>query len=506
MDVYEAFAFWRGLEYKYPVDRWQINGIAVWPLIRMGLASEISAFPQNGNKNTMSKLEMYIKKVAKVYSDRLELIVKDNSHCQKLCQADVVVLRDMCGRNVMLPDGSIFDHNMDPLQYCLNETGYTVFNFEQVGRAKIRVPRWSNSYIIDTMVVQCLIKKKIQKKIKPVCDIEKYDDFLKELSLHGIKINNILLDNLSSNILFISDLANSFIKKLKKIKPRIVVLTCWYDDVKMALALAAHRLNIPVVEIQHGVAAGSGRHPSYYNWTKIPNGGYALMPDYMWVWDKSDYDEMIPWATNSMRPFIGGHPMNIIWSDTENKLSHYYQKKYEQEYGFDKPTILVTLQWGKVYPQWFIDYINEHEEYNWLIRLHPVVDDYERDFMKKIYLRNNIRKDSPANFPLEILLKNVHLHVTLSSSVVLDAVPFGCHSIVMNDDGINKYGKQLESGMVSYAGNRKEFHDRVQKIILNNDSNNDNRCVETLRDVGNYAISQIIEIARNASPVWETLR
>lgn len=504
MNVYEAFDFWHDLEDKFPVDRWQINGISIWPLIRIQLGFMSSAYQHNEKGNSLSKWIRYRNKIAKLFNDRINLLINDNKHCQKLCRADLLFMRDMCGRNVVLPDGTLFDHNIDPLQYKLQKNGFVSFNFEQVGNIEPRLPRWSNSFLIDSFILRCILKKNLYKYIKKkVYQVEKYDEFLEKLSLHGVDVSIVSLENLANRVLFISNMSNWFEKKLMAIKPRVVILTCWYSDEKMALALAAHKLNIPVIEVQHGIAAGGRCHPQYYTWMKMPDNGYELMPDYMWVWDKSDYDEMIPWATNSMRPFIGGHPMNLIWSDTENKLSHYYQEKYEQEYGFDKPTILVTLQWGSVYPQWFIDYINEHEEYNWLIRLHPVVDDYERDFMKKIYVRENIKKDSPATFPLEILLKNVNLHVTLSSSVVLDAVAFGCHSIVMNDDGINKYGKQLDSGMASYAGNRIDFHYSVQKIILNNDPNKDNRSMENLRDVGNYAISQIIEIARNSSPAWE---
>ena len=504
MELDEAFALWRKLEYKYPVDKWQINGVAVWPVIRLILGYHTSAYSQN-NKKSIAKWRQYSNRIIKVWADRVRLLAKDRRHQQKLDQADIVFLGDTGDRNVLMPDGTLLDHNHDPLKILLNRAGYTIFSFEELGHDMPRMPRWSNSYAIDMMVLKCLFRKKLLKKYNKPTEIhmELYDEFKKELLFNGIEIYALMINELISQVVFLNDLADAFVDKLKRIKPRIVIHECWYAETKMALALAAHRLNIPVVEIQHGVAAGSGRHPSYYDWTKIPNGGYALMPDYMWVWDESDYDAMIPWAKESMRPFIGGHPMNLIWSDSDNELNKYYQTKYEKEYGNDRPAILMTLQWGTNYPQWIIDFINQHDEFTWLIRLHPVIDECEKIFMLQIKDAENIHKESTGSFPLEILLNNVAIHITMHSSVVLDALPFACPSIVMHPKAKEMYSKQITEKVAYYADNAETLQTKINDLLVQSNKNVVSNEMQKQYKVGNDAIKKIIDIIDNSKPSWE---
>lgn len=505
MEIDEAFMFWHELEHKYPVDKWRINGVAVWPLIRLCLGANTSAYSQSDVK-PIAKWRQYSKKILKVWMDRIKLMLKDREHQQKLEKADVVFLGDTGDRNVLMPDGTLLDHNLDPLKIWLKREGYTIFSFEELGRDMPRLPRWSNSYTIDKLVLKCLFRKKLLKKCsrKVDCHMERYDEFQKELLSCGIDIKALKIPELVAQVMFLNELADTFTARLKKIKPRIVIHECWYANAKMALALAAHRLNIPVVEIQHGIAAGSGRHQAYYDWSKIPDGGYALMPDYMWAWDEDDYKAMEPWAKEGMRPFVGGHPMNLIWLDSESALSNYYQTKYDKEYGYDKPTILMTLQWGEPYPQWIIDFINEHEEFNWLIRLHPVIDAHEKKFMEQIRDKVNIHKYSPRTFPLEILLKNVEVHITLHSSVVLDAEPFNCPSIVMHPEGKELYSKQIAKGLACYADNADELQEKINGFLAQCDEGSVNHGSPQMYEVGHDAMDKLIEIINKSKPCLET--
>lgn len=497
-DLDEAFVFWNELEQKYPVDRWRINGLAVWPLIRLQLATKRGNYTID-KKDTVSPLRQYSQKIVKVLLDKVKICSKDIKHQQKIEKADFVFLGDTGDRNVLMPDGTLLDHNHDPLKMYLQRKGYTVFSFEELGRDVPRSPRWSNSYYIDELILRCQCKKKLLKKRYKQADVqlEEYDDFLKELQSRNVDIKGLSIADLIPQVFFLHDLAAMFVKKLIRIKPSVVIHECWYSAAKMALSIAAHQLRIPVVEIQHGIAAGGRQHPSYYDWSKMPADGYELMPDYMWVWDKADYDAMNSWAKKSLLPFIGGHPMNLIWSDEKNNLSIYYQKRYEQEYGYDKPTILMTLQWGEEYPKWIIDFVNQHDEFKWLIRLHPVVDEYEKMFMAQMKNTDYIRKESPSIFPLEILLKNVDVHITKFSSVVLDAIPFKCPSVVFHPEAKAMYKKQIDDGIAYYVDNDIDLEKRIQLILKNRDKSSYDDWHGGY-ETGRVAINKILDIAANA--------
>ncbi|MBP3819490.1 MAG: hypothetical protein J6H31_14440 [Butyrivibrio sp.] len=508
MNTEEMLAFATAVEEKYPVDKWQIGSIHIWPYVRVKLdfscRDNLAVVAAEKNKNKACRWREYGARVGKVLADKSRLLMKDKLHQQSIVPADVVFLGDTGDRNVCMPDGTLLDHNLDPIRMKLEERGLTAFSFEELGKDNARLPRWCKTYTIDKIVLQAQIHNKLSRRhyTAAECNLAGYDEFLDDLEKRGLDKEKFSAKKISKTAMFINDLAQRFYRILKEIKPKIVILQCWYSPSKMALSLAAHKLDIPVLEIQHGVAAGSKNHPSYYQWIKMPSNGFELMPDYMWVWDKYDYAEMEPWAKNSMRPFIGGHPMNLLWSDQQSELSKYYNALYDREFGRDKKAILVTLQWGNSYPQWFIDFINGHDEFNWLIRLHPVVDEYELCFIRKLAPKDNIKIDKVSKFPLEILLENISLHVTMSSSVVLDAEPYGKHSIVMNGDGKNKYSRQIDSGIVCYGENQEDFTQYI-KELMTNELNETNINIHNSYEEGKKAIEMILDIIDRAKPYWE---
>lgn len=503
MSIDELFALYGEIENEFPVDNWRVNGIAVWPVIRLRMGMNANT-PNVSFKKTKSYRWINIMKIiSKVIVD--EVMLSMRGKYAACVPSDILMLGDTCDRNVKLPNGELYNHNLDPLKNVFNNQGISVMNFELIGHASSQLLKKTNSYVVDKADIWTKVTNKIGIKNKGSlkCELDNYEKFLKKISKRGINIAGLTKENIIKIVLYLSNMSAFFERKIKVITPKIVIYTDWYSPVKMALALAAHRLNIPVVEVQHGVAAGNGRHPSYYNWSRIPVGGFAIMPDYMWVWDEDDYKAMEPWAKENLRPFIGGHPMNLIWSDPESVLSSFYQTKYDKEYGHAKPTILMTLQWGEPYAQWIIDFINQHDEFIWLIRLHPVVDKYEKDFIEQLQDKCNIHKNSVGIFPLEILLKNVDIHITLHSSVVLDAEPFACPSIVMHPEAKEMYSKQIAGNLVYYADNAEDLQARMNDLLAQRNRRVANQDIQKQYKVGCDAMKKIMDIIDNSKPCWE---
>ena len=69
-----------------------------------------------------------------------------------------------------------------------------------------------------------------------------------------------------------------------------------------------------------------------------------------------------------------------------------------------------------------------------------------RGFLKKHNI-TNFELDLPTVFPLTALLRHADVHITASSSTVIEAEYFGVPSIVTHEDGIKFYAKQIASGM-----------------------------------------------------------
>ena len=66
--------------------------------------------------------------------------------------------------------------------------------------------------------------------------------------------------------------------KTKKLKE--MCLTSWYFPDMIGVCAAASELGIKAIDVQHGK---QGKYQAMYSgWTKIPESGYALMPDNFW--------------------------------------------------------------------------------------------------------------------------------------------------------------------------------------------------------------------------------
>lgn len=113
-----------------------------------------------------------------------------------------------------------------------------------------------------------------------------------------------------------------------------------------------------------------------------------------------------------------------------------------------KPNILVTLQWGMkkfysipndVMPECLEETIlDTANTYNWLIRLHPVtLRGYKKNkvlsyLKKKFGNLPTVEWENSTKLSLPILLASTDLHITFSSSVVIEATWFGVFSAVLN--------------------------------------------------------------------------
>lgn len=505
MNLNETADFLEIVEQRCSVDDWKIDGICIWPLVRINLKDK-AYISENSEILIENQWRRRFEIVKKAFIDNLKILVCDSQHNQSVKSSDVVFLGYAVNRNVLMPDKTLLDHNLDPIKMCLENKGITTFSFEEIGDNELRLPRWSNSYIVDKQLLRRRICNKFFKRKykKVICQVQGYDEFLQILKSENINTSGLSLNELIETINNIQSLADMFLVWLDKIKPKLVIYTNWQSSTRMAISLAAHKKNIPVLEIQHGVAASGGKNNiTYCNWLKIPKGGYELAPDYMWVWDTSDYEAMISWANESWKPFVGGHPMNLIWTDSNNKMTEHYQKRYSELYENDKPVILFTLQWGVSYPDWIIDYINQHEEYTWIIRRHPISDECIERFISKMEQKDNIKINSSDCFPLEVLLMNIDVHITMYSSVVIDAESFSCPSIVLHPEARNFFSKQIDDGKVYFVDDNMMLNGKIKELISDIGKKNNCQDFAKMHDVGCKALNNIMSIIAENGCAWE---
>ncbi|MGI5912562.1 MAG: hypothetical protein ACOX6E_08315, partial [Syntrophomonadaceae bacterium] len=257
-----------------------------------------------------------------------------------------------------------------------------------------------------------------------------------------------------------------FEKLLSKIKPKAVFIVDYYNIIAMSIILAGRRLNVPTIDIQHGVQGDL--HIAYGGWQKVPKHGFNLLPDYFWVWSESEASVINKWRLkdkiDTHKPFIGGNIWLEMWKRGETALVIKYNEIFNKSLNRNnKLVILFTLQPLNIhekYPEWIINAINNSpKNWIWLIRLHPCMLT-ERQKVIEYFVRGGnarVEIDIATDQPLPIILRNADVHITSFSSTVIEAQDFGVYSVVVDYEGEEYYKREIETGWVIPAYNEHEL-------------------------------------------------
>src|SRR5262249_37500646 len=78
-------------------------------------------------------------------------------------------------------------------------------------------------------------------------------------------------DEIAASAARVRNLASFWSDLLERVRPRLALVTQYYDAEAMALLLACRERGIPSVDLQHGMQGAL--HFAYGRWSRIPRGG-----------------------------------------------------------------------------------------------------------------------------------------------------------------------------------------------------------------------------------------
>lgn len=234
-------------------------------------------------------------------------------------------------------------------------------------------------------------------------------------------------------------------KCLKRLNPRIVIAI----GPDLQLCEAGKELGIKVYDLQHGSMSCDHR---WYGKELQQNIPAHEVPNGFLLWDADSRKVLENWAKKSdVELHIIGNPWFARFAKPDQG-DGLVQKALENGRIFtnNKPTVLVSLQWG-------LDYLyyentgftlmaeslkriirETGDRLNWLLRLHPVqlrgneraqtVTIIEKEFSKV----ENLEWQKASSLPLPVVLAQTDLHITDFSSVTVEAAWYGIHSALLN--------------------------------------------------------------------------
>ena len=443
------------IEAKLDVNSFWIDGVQVWPIVRMQLwpfllSSEISiadgsslaaiASPIQGQGGRVSQWPRF-----RSLFDRPKLNAK---------AADILCFSRIIDHTENFSTGKI-DRIIDPVVWLARRNGFSVSKISATPNNATNIGHQlepSLFFDIDHFFRQANHKEP-QGILTPLLEeIEKY--------LGPTPVNH---STIVSAVRAINDRARLFRVILKKISPKVVFLGVFYSAEATALTFACRRLGIPVVDVQHGK---QGLYePMYGYWSVIPENGYSILPDYFWQWGGASVRQTastLPEKTNRPAPIVGGNLWMGAWRQSKSGRLSPEPARLFSRLKTAKKRILITLQTfeNPLLESWRDAMARAPADWLWLVRLHPhrrAVDSPAIISILNVLGVSSYDIDDASAAPLYPLLAECDLLVTAFSSVAYEAHAFGIPAVVMHANARELYAADLQEGIFHFAETADEL-------------------------------------------------
>ncbi|GEC73668.1 hypothetical protein SAMN05443543_108163 [Flavobacterium flevense] len=461
------------LEQSFDVDKWNVNGIHIWPYIRIKLyfllltnlndedkikCQEQSSVVKRRSFYVLKKVQLVFSLIICFFKNELfffrlmpKKVIFFGSHIHRVKHKEYYFNRFF--------DSMVDSHNLQDLVYMVEHQKVYDVNFNQ--KAIISLVQKLKDF---TMIQK--LKDRFKKKNLDVY-LEDYNVFLELLSK---EIPNVQSLSISENDMIrwtkkIKTLDVFYTRMFSKVKPEKIIFPGYYAwDNLYAAVFTANKLKIRTIDFQHGPQTNV--HMVFSSWTKIPDRGYGIMPTEYWTWDENSKINIDKWAqkTSNVISKIVGQPYLEYWKQKNKDLVE------------EKKIVLYSLQLMPL-TQMLSDIIIAliiNSPKHWKIRLHPRNEFDKRDIEEyldsKGVKRSSYSIHDSKECPLPEVLTTTHLHVTAFSGCLIEAKMMGIPSVIINRVGKEIYKDYIDNELVFYLNQDEiDFKDNFYKLIEKND-------------------------------------
>lgn len=470
------------LEEIYEVDKWNINGIDLWPVIRISYAFKLLSQNEtcyiNNKYNEQSKNPSLITKTIRYFYygvrnklHRIALYIEDiwarRYYRMTISNFDTkYIFLGAHSHRVML-NGTVYNRFFDPLIEQSKLNNYLVFEYDGYN-TKNRYPAKEKVVDLNKVIKGHNLERNLITELnrwEQLLDFTKdqvvdngYSEVANEFvsyikSPNTVRILNLLL----SQYLFWN-------KYFDTHKVKVVYTLCYYSIPNFAIYAAAKAHNIKTIEVQHGPQ--SKYHPAFAAYSKVPPMGYNTLPDVFWCWDQESTIVIKDWNSSRHQAIVGGHPWLEAW-----RLGLF---KFKLETNC-KPIILYALQTFPLedaFPGFLIRTIKETEDMHWIIRLHPRMNNISLDIKELLEVNkiSNFDIHKSDLYPLPAVLSKTAVNVTFFSGVTIEAAHMGIKTIVIDERGISFFTNLINQGdVIPFLSNDHiEFANLIRSVISEN--------------------------------------
>ncbi|MCP4221034.1 MAG: UDP-N-acetyl glucosamine 2-epimerase [bacterium] len=261
---------------------------------------------------------------------------------------------------------------------------------------------------------------------------------------------------------------------LKVLSPKACFLQNYFTLPNMALIRACNQLGIKSVEIQHG--AQYQYNSKYSHWTRLPEKGFDMLPNYFWCWGKSSTERLSKWFDKVDGNHIAVNGGNLWlqknldpgFADKYSELQNAYLDNLEGK------KILVTMQppsGAELFPRILMDAIDRSPaDFKWLLRLHPLLLRNQPENCRKLeeiiasrWSEEKVEMKKTSGIPLYSLLRRVDYLVTPYSSVSIEAEFFNVPTIILHSREYDHVKEEVDKGYFMMAETGDQLVECIKK-------------------------------------------
>jgi hypothetical protein len=468
----EFIEWLEGIEGEFPVTRWKVRGIRVWPLVRLSLSSSTfrSGSPRHGLQAG------WLRRVSNVgggLSAWAAAYLRDRPANRRPTErADAVFLTYSAGRRPVLL-GKRYDMRAGPFVELLGRLGARSLVWEMSPFGEYNVPRHPPSFLVQPHLMSLRAACQILPLGQDRVELDRYDEFLARVREARLEFAHADVMRLRRDAMFLRRLADTFARWLRRSRPRLgFVANTGLPE--QALCLACHELGIASVELQHGVQGDL--HPSYGSWFAVPREGWETRARVFWSWDAGSAAAINRWARcapDRHVAVLGGDPWREMWLDESSELVRRADELIEdrKRAAAGERHILVTLtSQGDVVPAAVLEAVRlSPPTWRYWFRLHHVDQAARRVEAARCLGPLGVDlglMEFATEAPLHALLRRLDCHVTVSlSTVVTEAAALGVPSVACGMEAADFFPDEMSAGMLVVAGTSAEILAALHRLL-----------------------------------------
>lgn len=435
MTIKERVLFIQNVEEQTNVTAIKHLGIDVWPLIRDEFIVDERRV-SNKNRGTVWR-KLIIESFVSIFRLLRLMLAKRARNLY------------FSSSHIFEKDGNLYKHKL--FQYLWDSETHNENIYFEYRKGDKKGSVAAIEFLTPTVLVTKILSLFIKSRIEDIQGFQEYLLFSKD-RVSGAYIGVTNAKRLNKKIKTVKASQIYWRYMLRVLSIQKVYLIAYYNGHLYGFIKACRDLGIETIEVQHGLQGKY--HLAYGSFNNVPPSGYNIIPEIFWCWNEIYTNEINSWAgkTTFHQAYNKGH-LWIKYLQKNNKIGE-----------SSKKIVLFTAQpyeWNVAFRPFVIELLNTlGKKESIYLRLHPSQLSEQKDIEKYLNEKGinvELNIDEASKVDLPTLLNQTKLHITLDSSVVIEADLFNVDSIVLEDGAEEKYLPYIQMGRANKVSSIEEL-------------------------------------------------